>query len=174
MPADEAFTVACNLYSQLKSVSADASSSGQQDPEESETSNEDSSEVSLSGLCFLVLQDWSFIFVTLTCWVHTSCCTMHSMERNQKPACMQDDASSLASSAVSEDNSEQSDSSDNDDADSNQAEVQAVDTCDTLHMTPNSPALSAQQRRQLRDQLAEQLDDLRVQQAAQSMNMIGI
>lgn len=150
-------------------VFVDASSSGQQDPEESETSNEDSSEVSLS-----LLQDWSFIFVTHTCWMRTSCCTMHSMERDQKPACMQDDASSVASSAASEDVSEQSDSSDNEDANSNQAEVQAVDTCDTLHMTPNSSALSAQQRRQLRDQLAEQLDDLRVQQAAQSMNMIGI
>lgn len=52
--------------------------------------------------------------------------------------------------------------------------VQAVATCETLTMTNSEHVLSTQQRRDMRMQLAQQLQDLKVQEAAQKMNILGI
>lgn len=86
---------------------------------------------------------------------------------------LQDTLSETASSADSQEQSEQQDSSDEESGDSETA-AQPVDTCDTLHMTRNERTLSASQRQQLRNGLAEQLDELKVQQAAQSMQLLGL
>lgn len=46
--------------------------------------------------------------------------------------------------------------------------------CDVLHVSSDHHTLSVQQRRQLRDALKHQLEDLKVQEAAKQMNILGI
>jgi hypothetical protein len=49
-----------------------------------------------------------------------------------------------------------------------------VPVCDVLHVTADHKALSVQQRKQLRTALKEQLADLKIEQAAQQMHILGL
>ena len=49
-----------------------------------------------------------------------------------------------------------------------------IPVCDVLHVTADHKALSVQQRRQLRTALKEQLEDLKIEQAAQQMHILGL
>ena len=46
--------------------------------------------------------------------------------------------------------------------------------CDVLHVTTDHKALSVQQRKHLRTALKEQLEDLKIEQAAQQMHILGL
>ena len=77
----------------------------------------------------------------------------------------------------SEANASTSGSDDNDDADADADESltspAAPPTCDAVREN-TSHALSADQRKQLRVALKEQLEDLKIQQAAQGMDIMGL
>ena len=73
---------------------------------------------------------------------------------------MQDDAGS------------QSDFSSN--SEDNTAAPVQVPTCNILHVTADHKALSVGQRQQLRAALKDQLDDLKVEQAAEKMHVLGL
>ncbi len=49
-----------------------------------------------------------------------------------------------------------------------------IPVCDVLHVTADHKALSVQQRKQLRTALKEQLADLKIEQAAQQMHILGL
>lgn len=49
-----------------------------------------------------------------------------------------------------------------------------VPACDILHVTADHKALSVEQRKQLRAALKDQLDDLKVEQAAQKLHILGL
>ncbi len=49
-----------------------------------------------------------------------------------------------------------------------------IPVCDVLHVTADHKALSVQQRMQLRTALKEQLEDLKIEQAAQQMHVLGL
>ncbi|DBA91530.1 TPA: hypothetical protein ACH3X1_003151 [Trebouxia sp. C0004] len=49
-----------------------------------------------------------------------------------------------------------------------------IPVCDVLHVTADHKALSVQQRKQLRTALKEQLEDLKIEQAAQQMHILGL
>ncbi len=49
-----------------------------------------------------------------------------------------------------------------------------IPVCDVLRVTADHKALSVQQRMQLRTALKEQLDDLKIDQAAQQMHVLGL
>lgn len=86
---------------------------------------------------------------------------------------LQDTSSNTASSDGSQEEADQGSSSDTD-SDNSESPIRPVTTCDTLQMERNDQVLSAQQRQQLRSRLADQLEELRVQQAAQSMDVLGL
>ena len=75
----------------------------------------------------------------------------------------------------SEANASTSGSDDNDDADADDSLTSpaAPPTCDAVREN-TSHALSADQRKQLRVALKEQLEDLKIQQAAQGMDIMGL
>ena len=88
---------------------------------------------------------------------------------------LQDTLSDSASSSGSQDEEEQDEEQeDEEQEDCEPTAVQPVATCETLTMTNREHVLSAQQRRDMRRQLAQQLQDLKVQQAAQKMNFLSI
>lgn len=49
-----------------------------------------------------------------------------------------------------------------------------IPVCDVLHVTTDHKTLSVQQRMQLRSALKEQLEDLKIEQAAQQMHVLGL
>lgn len=49
-----------------------------------------------------------------------------------------------------------------------------IPVCDVLHVTADHKSLSVQQRMQLRTALKEQLEDIKIEQAAQQMHILGL
>ena len=69
-----------------------------------------------------------------------------------------------------EDSKESDSSSGSEDIDN----LSAAPVCDVLRVSSDHHPLSVQQRKQLRDALKGQLEDLKVQEAAKQMNILGV
>ena len=98
--------------------------------------------------------------------IHALCAMKHA-----------DSATTARTGVAQEDESEanaSTSSSDDDQDENDELTSPAVPpTCDAVREN-TSHALSADQRKQLRSALKEQLEDLKVQQAAQSMDIMGL